>query len=36
MAHFAKLNSNNTVIAVTVVNNDALDSNNEEQSGAKL
>ena len=36
MAHFAKLNSNNTVTTVTVVDNDALDSNNEEQSGAEL
>jgi hypothetical protein len=33
MAHFAKLDENNVVIAVNVVNNNILDSNNEEQSG---
>jgi hypothetical protein len=33
MAHFAKLDDNNNVIDVVVVNNDALDSNNEEASG---
>ena len=33
MAHFAKLDQNNNVIEVIVVNNDALDSNNEESSG---
>jgi hypothetical protein len=33
MAHFAKLDENNLVIAVNVVDNAALDSNNEEASG---
>lgn len=33
MAHFAKLDDNNVVLAVHVVNNDALDSANEEESG---
>ena len=33
MAHFAKLDENNYVIAVHVVNNDALDTDNEESSG---
>lgn len=33
MAHFAKLDENNNVIDVTVVNNDAIDPNNEEASG---
>jgi len=33
MAHFAKLNDNNEVIEVHVVNNDSLDSQNEEASG---
>lgn len=33
MAHFAKLNEDNIVIAVNVVNNNVLDSNNEEESG---
>jgi len=33
MAHFAKLNENNIVIEVNVVNNNALDPNNEEVSG---
>ena len=33
MAHFAKLNDNNVVVEVHVVNNDALDPNNEEASG---
>jgi hypothetical protein len=33
MAHFAKLDENNSVIAVNVVDNAALDSNNEEASG---
>jgi hypothetical protein len=33
MAHFAKLDENNTVLEVVVVNNDALDLNNEEASG---
>ena len=33
MAHFAKLDDNNVVLEVHVVNNDVLDINNEEQSG---
>ena len=33
MAHFAKLNEDNIVIAINVVNNNVLDSNNEEESG---
>lgn len=33
MAHFAKLNENNIVIDVNVVNNDVLDPDNEEASG---
>lgn len=33
MAHFAKLDENDIVLEVHVVNNDALDSNNEEESG---
>jgi hypothetical protein len=33
MAHFAKLDENNIVIEVNVVNNEALDSTNEEASG---
>jgi hypothetical protein len=33
MAHFAKLDENNNVIAVNVVNNAVLDSNDEEKSG---
>lgn len=33
MAHFAKLDENNNVIEVIVVNNSALDSNDEEASG---
>ena len=33
MAHFAKLNQDNTVIEVNVVANAALDSENEEASG---
>jgi hypothetical protein len=33
MAHFAKLDENNIVLEVNVVNNDALDPNNEEASG---
>ena len=36
MAHFAKLNDNNVVTAVLVVNNDSLDSSNEEQSGIQF
>lgn len=33
MAHFAKLNDNNVVLAVHVVDNNALDASNEEESG---
>ena len=33
MAHFAKLDENNIVIDVNVVNNDVLDASNEEASG---
>jgi hypothetical protein len=33
MAHFAKLDENNIVLEVHVVNNDALDPYNEETSG---
>ena len=33
MAHFAKLDDNNIVIKINVVNNDVLDSQNEESSG---
>jgi hypothetical protein len=33
MAHFARLDENNIVLEVNVVNNDVLDSENEEQSG---
>ena len=33
MAHFAKLDDNNVVLDVNVVDNDALDSSNEEESG---
>ena len=33
MAHFAELDNNNTVLQVIVVNNDAIDSTNEEESG---
>ncbi len=33
MAHFAKLDENNIVLEVHVVNNDALDASNEEASG---
>jgi hypothetical protein len=33
MAHFAKLDENNIVLEVHVVNNDALDVSNEETSG---
>lgn len=36
MAHFAKLDENNIVIDVNVVNNDVLDPNNEEQSGIEF
>jgi hypothetical protein len=33
MAHFAKLDENNIVLEVHVVNNEALDASNEEASG---
>ena len=33
MAHFAKLDDNNVVLEVNVVNNDVLDPANEEASG---
>ncbi len=33
MAHFAKLDENNIVLEVNAVNNDMLDSENEESSG---
>jgi hypothetical protein len=33
MAHFAKLDENNVVIDINVVNNDVLDPQNEETSG---
>jgi hypothetical protein len=33
MAHFAKLDNNNNVLEVIVVNNSILDSNSEEESG---
>ncbi len=33
MAHFAKLDENNIVLDVNVVNNDVLDTSNEEISG---
>ena len=33
MAHFAKLNENNIVLEVAVVNNNVLDLKNEEESG---
>jgi hypothetical protein len=36
MAHFAKLDDNNIVIAVHVVNNDALNPNDEENSGVEF
>ena len=36
MAHFAKLDTDNNVIEVAVVNNDALDPNNEEASGIQF
>ena len=33
MAHFAKLDDNNKVLEIQIVNNASLDSKNEEQSG---
>jgi hypothetical protein len=36
MAHFAKLDENNNVLEVVVVNNNALNSNSEEASGIEF
>ncbi len=36
MAHFARLNSNNVVTSVIVVNNEIIDSANEESSGIEF
>jgi hypothetical protein len=36
MAHFAKLDNNNVVLSVHVVNNACLDPDNEEQSGIEF
>lgn len=36
MAHFAKLDNQNIVVEVVVINNDALEQNNEEASGIEL
>lgn len=36
MAHFAKIDENNVVIEVIVVNNEAIDANNEEASGIEF
>jgi hypothetical protein len=36
MAHFAKLDENNIVLEVNVVNNEVLELNNEEESGLKF
>jgi hypothetical protein len=36
MAHFAKLDNDNKVLEVNVVNNAAIDSNNEEESGIEF
>ena len=36
MAHFAKLNNDNLVVEVNVVNNEVLDPNNEEASGVEF
>lgn len=36
MAHFAKLDKNNIVLEVIVVNNDALDPSNEEINGIEF
>jgi hypothetical protein len=36
MAHFAKLDDDNKVIEVNVINNFAINSNNEEQSGIEF
>jgi len=33
MAHFAKLNEDNVVVDINVVNNEVLDPSNEEESG---
>jgi hypothetical protein len=36
MAHFAKLNDDNIVLEINVVNNDVLDPLNEEETGVKF
>lgn len=36
MAHFVKLDENNIVIAGVTINNDAIDSDNEEASGIEF
>jgi hypothetical protein len=36
MANFAEINKNDIVIRVLAVSNDALDANNEEQSGSQF
>ena len=36
MAHFAELDENNIVTSVVVVNNDALDTAKEEESGVEF
>jgi hypothetical protein len=36
MAHFVKLDENNVVVTGVVVNNDAIDSENEEASGIEF
>ena len=36
MAHFVKLDQNNMVITGVVVNNDAIDADNEEQTGIEF
>ena len=36
MAHFAKLNNNNIVVEIIVVNNEAIDPNNEDVSGIEF
>ena len=36
MAHFAKIDNDNNVLEVHVVNNNAIDKNNEEQSGIEF
>jgi hypothetical protein len=36
MAHFAKLNDNNIVLEINIVNNDVLDPLNEEETGIEF